>query len=219
MKMVTVKHKPGTITVGHIMETLEKLEKDPSMKISPEMQKNIDSLKMVTDSIIQPMMDMSSLFNTQTRIFGQISDEEQKMIDDIEGESRQERDMAERAAGIPEADCLSLDSHIFLCDLPGKSGLYLYKEKAFHFHKLRPMMTKIIGHLYQIRTHPYPRNCRTVEQLAEKLSGKNSVKTIQTRLYELRDLCSDQGCKQVLVDLEEGTWRMNFELDSCEMLG
>lgn len=217
--MVTVKHKPGTITVGDIMETLEKMEKDPHMKISPEMEKCIESLKVFSDSIIQPMLNVSSLFTTEPRIFGQLSEEEQKMMDNIETETRQERERAEREAGIPEKECISLDSHIFLCDLPGKSGLYLYKEKAFHFHKLRPMMTKIIGHLYQIRTHPYPRNCRTVEQLAEKLSGKNSVRTIQERLYELRDLCRDQGCKQILVDLEEGTWRMNFELDSCEMLG
>jgi hypothetical protein len=81
------------------------------------------------------------------------------------------------------------------------------------------MVTQIIDHLYQIRTHPYPRNCRTIEQLTEKFSRTKSVKTIKERLYELRDLCEEQGCKQILVDIEEGVWRMNFELDSCEMLG
>jgi hypothetical protein len=219
MKMVTVKHKPGTITVGDIMETLEKLEKDPSMKISPEMEKSIESLKVFSESIIQPMLNVSSLFATENRIFGQLSDEEQKIIDEVESETRQQRERAERAAGIPEKDCISLDSHIFLCDLPGKSGLYLYKEGKFHFLKLRPMVVNIIVHLYQIRTHPHPRNCRTVEQLTEKFSKTKSTKTIKERLYELRDLCGEQGCKQILVDIEEGTWRLNFELDCCEMLG
>ncbi len=219
MKMVVVKHRPGTITVGDIMETLEKLEKDPSMKISPEMEKSIESLKVFSESIIQPMLNVSSLFTTENRVFGQLSDEEQKMIDEVESETRQERERAERAAGIPEKDCICLDSHIFLCDLPGKSGLYLYKELKFHFFKLRPMVPRIIAYLYQIRTHPYPRNCCTVELLAEKFSNTKSVKTIKERLYELRDLCEEQGCKQILVDIEEGVWRMNFELDSCEMLG
>jgi hypothetical protein len=165
------------------------------------------------------MLNVSSLFATENRIFGQLSDEEQKIIDEVESETRQQRERAERAAGIPEKDCISLDSHIFLCDLPGKSGLYLYKEGKFHFLKLRPMVVNIIVHLYQIRTHPHPRNCRTVEQLTEKFSKTKSTKTIKERLYELRDLCGEQGCKQILVDIEEGTWRLNFELDCCEMLG
>jgi hypothetical protein len=216
--MVTVKHKRGTITVGDIMETLEKLEKDPNTKISPEMAKSIESLKVFSESIVQPMLNVSSLFTAEPRVFGRLSDEEQKIIDEIECETRQERERAERAAGIPEKDCTSLDSHIFLCDLPGKSGLYLYREGKFHFLKLRPMVVKIIAHLYHIRTYPYPRNCRTVEQLTDKFSKTKSTKTVQGRLYELRDLCQKEGCKQILVDIEEGTWRLNFELDCCEML-
>lgn len=96
MKMVTVKHKPGTITVGDIMETLEKLDKDPNMKISPEMEKSIESLKVFSESIIQPMLNVSSLITTENRVFGQLSDEEQRMIDEIENETRQERERAVR---------------------------------------------------------------------------------------------------------------------------
>ncbi len=217
MKMVVVKHRPGTITVGDMMDTLKKLEKDPTMKISSEMQKSLDSIKTVTDLIVQPMFNVASIF-PEPRIFGQLSEEERKIMDEAEQEYQQEREKAERAAGIPERNCLALDSHIFLCDLPGKSGLYLYKEGKFHFLKLRPMVPKIIAYLYQVRTHPHPRNCCTVEQLTDKFSKTKSVKTIKERLYELRDLCEEQGCKQILVDIEEGTWRLNFELDSCEML-
>lgn len=217
--MVVVKNKPGTITMGSVMETLEKLKKNPTIKVSSEMQKSIDSFKLAIDSFIQPMLNVPSVFQTEPSVFGQFSEEEEKIMDEIEKESRQEYEKAAKIAGIPEKDCISLDSHIFLCDLPGKTGVYLFKEGKFHFLKLRPMAPKLISHLYQIRTHPHPRNCRTVEQLAEKLSGKNSVKTIQARLYELRDMCSEQGCKQILVDIEKGTWRLNFELDCCEMLG
>lgn len=57
MKMVIVKHKPGTITMGDIMETLEKQRKNPNLKISPEMQKSIDSINTMTDFILKPMLN------------------------------------------------------------------------------------------------------------------------------------------------------------------
>lgn len=218
MKMVLVKHKPGTITMGDIMETLEKQKQNPNLKISPKMQKSIDSISMMSDFIFKPMLNIASVLPSSPRVFGQLSEEEQKIFDEVAREHELERERAARAAGIPEKECISLDSHIFLCDLPGKSGLYLYKKEKFHFLKLRPMVVKIIAHLYQIRTYPYPRNCRTVEQLTEKFSKTKSTKTVQERLYELRDLCKKEGCKQILVDVEEGAWMLNFELDSCEML-
>lgn len=176
MKTVEFKKQPGTITIGDILDTLKEKEKNSDLKISAEMQKSIDSLNTMNEQLVSALRFPSYVLTFDIPIAGQFSKEHEEIMAEIRKESEEKREEAARDAGVPERDCISLDSHIFLCDLPGKTGIYLYKEGKFHFKKFKPMLIKMIAHLFQIRTYPYPRNSRNVQVLAEKFSNSKSKK-------------------------------------------
>jgi len=108
------------------------------------------------------------------------------------------------------ANGIELDNNIVVQDdtilySPVRGGVF--KQRS----RIRPLATRIIEHLYQIRN--YQDNYRTLTQLADDL-GSSKV-SISNELDRVNKLCKARGIEPILYNFGRGRWSINPTLGCC----
>jgi len=80
-----------------------------------------------------------------------------------------------------------------------------------HSAKIRPLATRIIEHLYQIRK--YQEDFRTLAKLAEEMGSSKA--SISNELDRIKKLCTARKIKPILYNFGHGKWSIDPTLDCC----